>query len=139
MVKQFKIKHSNLTYLSKLQTLLRIIITRSALSEAPVLVYWTCSQICMLNINVYNDQRGKKTCFPGLNRGTEAKDAHLMELSLARKSWMSCKNSSIVCIATAIVRWNTKRLFNSSTDIFSRKWVENNKLLVEKIELTHIF
>ena len=37
-----------------------------------------------------------------------------------KKSWMSCKNSSIDCISIAQIRWNTKRLFNLNTGIFSR-------------------
>ena len=41
---------------------------------------------------------------------------------------MGCKNSSFDCISIAQVRWNTKRLFNSNTGIFSRSWVEKNKL-----------
>ena len=50
-----------------------------------------------------------------------------MVLSLARKSGLSPKNSSIVCISTAQVRRNTKRLFNSNTGIFSCSWVEKKK------------
>ena len=46
------------------------------------------------------------------------------------------KNSNIDC---AQVRWNTKQLFNSNIGIFTRKLVEKNKLLLERIELTHLF
>ena len=40
---------------------------------------------------------------------------------------MSCKNSTIDYISPAQVRWNTKRLINSNTGIFSRSWVEKKK------------
>ena len=52
---------------------------------------------------------------------------------------MSCKYSSIYCISTAQIRWNTKWLFNSNTGIFNRSWVETNKLFLEKNELTLLF
>ena len=58
---------------------------------------------------------------------------------LPKKSWMSCKNSSIDCIFTAQIRWNKKRLFNWNAGIFSRSWIKKNKLLLEKIELNHLF
>ena len=59
----------------------------------------------------------------------------LRVLLLERKSWMSYKSSTIDCIFTTQVQWNTKRLFNSNTRIFSRSWVEKNDFLLEKIEL----
>ena len=42
---------------------------------------------------------------------------------------MSRKNWNIDCISIAQVRWNTKRLFNSDTDVgvFSRKWIKRKK------------
>ena len=52
---------------------------------------------------------------------------------------MSCKNSSVDCISTAQIRWNTIPLFSSNSGIFKKIWVEKNKLQPEKIELTHLF
>ena len=62
-----------------------------------------------------------------------------MALPLVKKSWMSCKHMTIDSMSIVKVRWNTKRLFNSNSGNFSRGWVEKNKLLIEKIEFTHLF
>ena len=66
----------------------------------------------------------------------------LTVLSFTRKVWMSCKNSSTDSISTAQFWWNIKRLLTIINDysisgIFSISWVEKNKLLLEKIKLTH--
>ena len=59
--------------------------------------------------------------------------------SFSRQSWMSCKNSNIDCKSIVQVRWNTKRIFNWNIGIFSRGWIKKIELLLEKIELTHLF
>ena len=54
-----------------------------------------------------------------------------MLLPLAKKLWMSCKNSSINWIFTDQVLWITKRLFHSKTGTFKRNSAKKQCLASE--------
>ena len=110
-------------------------------------VYWTYFRICVLDIDHnYQSCTGierdslasavklnlselttllQRTCTKR-NSGKYIKD-DVTVLLVAGKSWMSCKNSSINYVSMVQVRC-TKWLFNSSTGILSRSWVEKNCL-----------
>ena len=65
-------------------------------------------------------------------------DKDVMVVSLCR--WLSCKNSSIDCISTAQVGWNTKRLLKSKTPIKKFALLElKNEILMEKTEIPYLF
>ena len=130
------------------------------LSKVSVWVYCTDNWICVLDIKAYNDQgcteietdllssaeefkQSAQTIQPRKNFSKRNNKKYIDRRSNSvinsPKIMNEQKNSSINCVSITQVQWNIKRLFKTNTGIFGKSWNWKNKLLLQKVELNHIF